>query len=54
MFGSLRLVLQEQQVCHQCIRLASGPVVLDLIGLDNVGYVAKKRQGAGKLVWIFS
>lgn len=52
MFGSLGLVLQEQEVCHQCIRLACGPVVLDVSGADNVGYVAKARRGAGRLAWI--
>ena len=53
MFGSLGLVLQEQEVFRQCIRLACGLVVLDASGSDNVGYVAKTRQGAGRRVWIF-
>ncbi len=52
MFGSLGLVLQEQEVFRQCIRLGCGPVVLDASGSDNVGYVAKTRQGAGLRVWI--
>lgn len=51
-FGSLGLVLPEQEVFRQCIRLACGPVVLDASGSDNVGYVAKTSQGPGRLAWI--